>query len=144
MKEVLIKRLYSFIVENNPDLLVMLQDSRRISAYLEGKVKQVTALITQLEDAGQPSYAIEEKCMDTLTADLRPSRFHYLRAVLEEEFEATYYRIKESGTLTYEIINIMEMCKEVFEHFGFCEENARDRHLHYAITGTISEYFEKK
>jgi hypothetical protein len=143
MQELLLKNLYGYIVENNPDLMLSLQDNRQLTAFLEEKIKGIEPLLTQLQDAGRPPHAIEEQCLNVLTEDLRPSRFHYIRAILEEEFEATYYRLKENGTLTYEIINLLDDCNLVFDDFGFSEENEHNRKLHYTITGTISDYLER-
>ncbi|RKR80689.1 uncharacterized protein DUF1896 [Mucilaginibacter gracilis] len=144
MEEELLKKLHSFIIENNPDLLVQLYDNRMMAAYLEDKLKLAVPLITQLSDAGKPAAVIEEQCMNRLTADLRPSRFHYIREVLEDEFEPVYYRLVESGTLTYEIISLLEDCNLVFDDFGFSEDNENNRGLRRQIIRAISDYQERK
>ena len=144
MQEVLTEKLHQYIKGNSPDLLITLQQERSISHYLEEKVAAIDPLLNELLAANTPAYLIEERCMDELTKELRPSKFNYLTSILEEEFEADYYRLKENGILTYEIINLIEVCKPVFETFGFSEENESDMHLHYAITGAIMEYLEKK
>jgi hypothetical protein len=144
MQDVLIAKLHQFIADNNPDLLITLQEEGNVSGYLRKKVAAVDLLLNELLAAGTPAYIIEERCMDELTKELRPSKFNYLISILEEEFEADYYRLKESGLLTYEAINILESCLPVFETFGFTVENENNRHLHYAITGVVKEYFENK
>ncbi|MEJ7682994.1 MAG: DUF1896 family protein [Segetibacter sp.] len=144
MQEVLIAKLHQYITDNNPDLLITLQQEGSVSGYLREKVAAIDLLVNGLLAAGTPAYIIEERCMDELTKELRPSKFNYLISILEEEFEADYYRLKESGLLTYEAINLLENCKPVFETFGFTVENESDRHLHYAITGAVKEYFENK
>lgn len=144
MQEVLIAKLHHYITANNPDLLITLQQEGNVSGYLKGKVAAIDLLVNELLASGTPAYIIEERCMDELTMELRPSKFNYLISILEEEFEADYYRLKESGLLTYEAINILESCLPVFETFGFTVENENNRHLHYAITGVVKEYFENK
>lgn len=144
MQDILMIKLHEYIVRNNPDLLVTLDNEGKVVSYLEEKVASITTLVKQLLAEGKPSYIIEELCMEELTSDLPPSKFNYLLSVLEEEFKADYYRLKESGILTYEVINLIEVCKPVFETLAFTEENENNRHLRYAITGAIKEYLENK
>lgn len=144
MQEVLSQKLHQYITDNNPDLLVTLQQEGNVSGYLREKVAAVDLLMNELLAAGTPAYIIEERCMNELTKELRPSKFNYLILILEDEFEADYYRLKESELLTYEVINLIESCTPVFETLGFTEENENDRHLRYAITGAVKEYFENK
>ncbi len=144
MQEVLIAKLHQYITDNNPDLLITLQQEGSVSGYLREKVAAIDLLVNELLASGTPAYIIEERCMDELTKELRPSKYNYLISILEEEFEADYYRLKESGLLTYEIINLLESCSPVFETSSFTEENENDRHFRYAIIGTVKEYFENK
>jgi hypothetical protein len=144
MQEVLIAKLHHYITANNPDLLITLQQEGNVSGYLKGKVAAIDLLVNELLASGTPAYIIEERCMDELTKELRPSKYNYLISILEEEFEYDYYRFKESGLLTYEAINLLQSCSTVFKTIGFTEENENDRHLHYAVTGAIKEYFENK
>lgn len=144
MQEVLIAKFHQYIRDNNPDLLITLQQDGNVSGYLTKKVTAIDLLVNELLAAGTPAYIIEERCMDELTKELRPSKFNYLISILEEEFEAGYYRLKENGLLAYEAINLLESCSPVFETFGFTVENENDRRLHYAIIGIVKEYFENK
>lgn len=144
MQKVLIAKLHHYITVNNPDLLITLQQDGNVNDYLREKVAAIDLLVNELLANGTPAYIIEERCMDELTKELRPSKFNYLISILEEEFEDEYYRLKESGLLTYEAINLLESCSTVFETLSFTEGNENDRHLHYAVTGAIKEYFENK
>ena len=144
MQETLIVKLRQYIFENNLDLVIALQEKNNVESYLKEKVLSVETLLTQLLIEDVPGYIVEERCMDILTQDLRPSKFNYLNSVLEEEFENNYLRLKRNGTLSYEVINLIELCNPVFESIGFTEGSENDRHLRYGITGVIKEYFEKQ
>jgi len=144
MQQVLIAKLHDFLIQNNIDLLITLQTESKVSSYLKDKVNSLGPLVDELLAESTPAYIIRERCMDELTKDLRPSRFNYLISVLDEEFETDYSRFEESGILTYEVINLIEVCKPVFEALGFTVENEDDRHLRYAITGAVKEYLENK
>jgi hypothetical protein len=78
--------------------------------------------------------------MEALTKDLRPSRFNYITAILEEEFETVYQQLLQTGTLPYEVINLIDSCTPVFETLGFTEDKTEDANLRYAIMGTIADY----
>lgn len=144
MQEVLIEKLHQYVTENNPDLLIALQEKGNVSGYLREKIAEIDLLVNELLAVGTPAYIIEERCMDALTKELRPSKFNYLISVLEEEFEADYFKLKGSGLLTYEVINLIENCKPVFETFDFTLENENNRYLRYAIIGALKEYLENK
>lgn len=141
MQDILIYKLHQYIRENNPDLLLQLEEDSKVTEYLSNKISTVDELLNQL-DKGQPAYIIEEACMDILTQDLRPSKFNYICGILEEEFEATYTRLQNSGTLQFEVINLINHCQPVFDIIGFTEENEDNRELRYTITGAIREYLE--
>jgi hypothetical protein len=140
MQEQLIKKLHSFLVNHHLDLLISLQEDHRLNSYLKTKVASVQDLVHTLTQEKRPNYVIEALCLEEITRDLRPSRFEYMKNLLEEEFELEYARMRESGTLTYEIINLIGACEPVFEVFGFKEENEANKELRYAVTGMVSEY----
>lgn len=141
MQEILIKKLHDYIRENNPDILVQLEEEKKVTEYLSDKIKLVDGL---LQETGikQPAYIIEEACMDILTEDLRPSKYHYICGILEEEFEAAYSRLQSSGTLQFEVINMIKYCQPLFDATGFTLENEDSRELQYSVTGAIAEYLE--
>jgi hypothetical protein len=141
MKKILINKLLEYIKENNPELLFQLEENRRVTEYLSDKISTVSSLISQM-NVGKPAYVIERSCMDILTQDLRPSKFKYIRNVLEEDFADTYQLLQDSGALKFEVIHIISLCQSVFEDLNFSEENEENQFLRYAIIGVIKEYFQ--
>lgn len=139
MQQALITKLHEYIRENNPDLLFQLEEDGKVTEYLSGKISTVSALIKQTEN-GKPAYIIEDACMDVLTHDLRPSKFNYISNLLQQEFESAYNQLQESGTLKFEVINLINQCQPVFADLNFSEENEDNQFLRYAIIGTISGY----
>jgi hypothetical protein len=140
MKEMLKGKLWSYIVHNNPDLVIRLQGGNSVFEYLEGKVNAIMQTANHLPEEGKPLYQIEEWCMNEMTEDLKPSRYRYILSVIEEEFPKEYECMKANGTLTYETINMIEACKDIFAEFDFNVENEDNRHLRYAITGQVHDY----
>lgn len=141
MQEILIGKLFQYILQNNFDLLIALQENGKVDSFLKEKMSSIDAFLNQLSNENTPAYLIEERCMDILTQDLRPSKYTFLTSVLEEEFESEYSQLKENGILPYEVINLIEICNPVFEVFGFTAANENDEPLRYAIIGTMQEYF---
>lgn len=142
MQTILIEKLRSYIVQNNLDLLLKLQQDFSVTQYLEDKVAAIEPLLNQWIAEDKPQYIIEELCMNELTRELRPSKFNYIKEILEEDFLQAYKDFRDKGVLTYEITNMIEACNPVFEKIGFTEENEDDPALRYAIMGTIQEYLE--
>jgi hypothetical protein len=143
MESILLEKLRSYITINNPDMMILLQQDLSVTGYLEDKVQLVLPLSEQLIAEGKPLYIIEELCLETMTKDLRPSKFHYIKEILETEFLQSYEKFREAGVLTYEVINMIEVSRRVFELTGFNEENENDRQLRYAVIGSISEYLDR-
>src|SRR5690606_21501897 len=103
----------------------------------------IKAIQPQLElwkKQGASDFMMEEKAMLALTEDLRPSKFHFIKNILEEGFKETFMEFKETGTLTYEVVNLVEACRKVFEAIGFSEENRKSKRLSGAIKAIVSQY----
>ncbi len=143
MQEFLINKLHQYISENNPDLLIMLEEKNETTSYLNNKIKSIDNLIAELTQGNKPEYIIEEACMDVLTKELRPGKYNYIKNIIEEEFEYAFYNFQKTGVLLYEIINIISYSRDVFAAFDFTEENENNRLLRYAVTGLINEYLSK-
>jgi hypothetical protein len=63
-----------------------------------------------------------------------------LNEILEEEFTGDYLMMKESGTLTYETINMITACAPVFEEMNFSVESEDDENIRVAVMGSIKDY----
>ena len=140
MEEVLKEKLWLYIINNNSDLMFTLQEEYRVSEYLNEKIATVKSIVDELLEEVTPQYIIEEICLNLLTEDLKPSRYVYIRSLLEEEFQQNYNQFYESGILIYEVINLIESCKEVFETIGFTNENEDNPFLKHAIIGQMAAY----
>lgn len=141
MKEILFQKLHLYLRENNPDILLPLEEERKVTSWMRDKILTVESLIKELD--GQPEYTIEQTCMEFLTKDLRPSKFIYIKNILEEEFENNYKQLLESGSIMFEGVNLVRQCKPVFDELHFNKENEDDRLIKYAIIGAIAEYLDK-
>ncbi len=143
MQDILTNKLYEYIRQNNPDVLIPLEENDSVTQYLKDKVDSIKDLLEQLQKENTPAYIIAEVCMEALTKDLRPSKYNYIINILEQDFETVYPQLQELGTLLYEVVNMIAYCKSVFDSFGFTEEDEDNRQLKYGVAGAISEYLAK-
>jgi len=134
------EKLWAYIVHNNPDLMFNLQEDYSVTRYLDEKVNGIMPMAERLLMEHKPLYVIEELCVKEMTEELRPSRFLYIGAVLEQEFPDDWQRLREDGLLTYEIINIMESSRELFESFSFSIGSKDNSHLRHAIIAHVQKY----
>ncbi len=141
MQDILIRKLYEYIRENNPDLLFQLEENGQVAEYLATKVDSVVGLQNQ-SGKTTVSYLAEDTCMESLTQDLRPSKYHYIINILEEDFASAYANLLDSGLLRLEAVNMIHYCESIFEDLKFSEETESNQFLRYAITGAINEYLE--
>ncbi len=142
MQQQLASKLFQYITINNPDLLFNLQADRHVSVYIQEKIRSVEKLVEQLTQAKTPEYLIIEQCMDALTDDLRPSRYLYIKNILETEFEENAIRMKEAGVMTYEICSLITYCDPVFSALEFSQATEDSQPIYNAITGSIAEFFD--
>lgn len=143
MKKRLVSRLHAYLLEQHTDLLIALQEDHRLDHYLVTKVDSVSDFILQLADDNRPDYVIEALCLEELTSDLRPSRFGYIRDLLEDEFADDHRRMLENGILTYEVINLIGACEPIFEVFAISGEDDDSPQLKNAVIGMIAEYLDR-
>jgi len=142
MQEILVSKLFEYVRDNNPDLLFELEAEDKLRVWLYEKADCVQPLLEQMKMNGQAEYIIIESCLTEATTDLRPSRYNYILNLLEQEFEANYISLTETGLLQHEIINMIGYCESVFDDLKFSEENEDNKFIQYAIAGMISEYLQ--
>jgi len=129
------------MLQNNPDLLLALQGTGKVTEYLEQKVQTAYPLLDRLvEEETSPGF-IEEECMDFLTRDLKPSRYLFLSDFLETQFSTKYLRWKQQGILVYKIANLEALLIPIFEDFQFSEDSQTDTAFKYVLLKKIQEYF---
>jgi len=144
MEALLHQKLHAYLIDNNPDLLVTLQSSKAVTSYLKQKVGSVMPEASLLLAEEKPPGEVIDYCMSQLTADLRPSKYHLISRLLASDFEKQYTLMRETGTLTYEIINILAACNQVFEETPLTEASEDDRMLHYALLACIQDHLWSK
>lgn len=142
MHDVLKQKLHEYIRNNNPEILLALEAEKSVSKFIDAKVDAAMFLLEDLVREDKPAYIVEEVCLKELTKEFKPSKFNYIVSILEEDFEFAHQQISKLKILQYEVVNMIEHCRFIFDAFNFSEENEDNRNLKYAVTGVISEYLD--
>jgi hypothetical protein len=127
--------LLGYIRENNPDLLQQLDEDDSLHAWVIEKIREVELVLQQSKALPDAEF------LDLMTVDLKPSKYNYVRDLLEDEFPDDYERLKESGMLRYEIIHLIHLCSYYFETMPVAQDPDENRQLDYAVSGMITDYF---
>ncbi|PWS32197.1 hypothetical protein [Pedobacter paludis] len=130
--------LWNYILENNPDLMFSLQCNGQVECYLREKTDGIMPLAVSMEQEGAALEAIVKNCLETLTRQLRPSKYLYMRDLMKSEFPREYTALREAGVLTQRVILMIDACKEIFEAYDFSMATESDRFLRYAVTQKVS------
>ncbi len=128
--------LLGYIRENNPDLLFQLDEDDALHAWVIEKIREVEMVLQQ----SKPSVIPDNEFMDLMTADLKPSKFHYVRDLLEDQFSEAFDGMLEAGTLRFDIIQIIGLCSELFEEMPLRENIEENTQLDHAVKKVIDGY----
>lgn len=144
MEAIFCQKLEEYLRNNNPDILITLKEEGRLNDYLRDKVASVDGLMHQLIAEGIPATLIEEHCLDELKGPLLPSRYHYIAAILEEEFGSCYEQYARSGVLGTELLNMIHACDTVLTELHFSSAKEDDPLIRYAVMGVLWEYVNRE
>lgn len=129
--------LLGYIRENNPELLLQLEQDDALHDWVLEKIQEVELVLNN----AKPTLLTEKECMEILTVDLKPSKFKYVRDLFETEFTNEYERMLEAGTLYYELVNMVGACYQLFEEIPLIED-MENPHLDHAVAGVINDYLQ--
>ena len=129
--------LLGYIKENNPELLWQLEQDDALHAWVMEKMKEGELVLNN----ARPSVLNESECLEILTADLKPSKFTYVRDLFEAEFTDEYERMQKAGTLPYELMNMVSACHDLFDNMPLIED-IENPHLDHAAAGIINDYLQ--
>jgi hypothetical protein len=117
-------RLRQRLIEVNLELYMLLEAENEVDSYVKKFINE------------------EPFPLDQLTAANYPSKFSYLKDLLEREFQEVFLQFTITGILNYELLNICDACGEIFELFAFPEDED-SRWLRFTLIGSVSEYLEE-
>jgi hypothetical protein len=128
--------LLGYIRENNPDLLYQLDEDDALHAWVLEKIREVELVL----QSAKPTYLIETECMEIMTAELKPSKYNYIRDLFEEEFPEMYESMNASGVLKFELINMIMACGRAFDEWPLLDDDHENKQRDHTVIGIIHEY----
>ena len=128
--------LLGYIRENNPDLLYQLDEDDALHAWVTEQIREVELVLGN----AKATRIADTAYMDLMTVELKPSKFHYMRDLLEDQFVEDFNRFLASGELRYELIELIGLCNPFFEAMPLQEDIHENRQLDHAVKGVISQY----
>lgn len=143
MRQQLIRKFLAHVRENHPDILFDLGDNEALMQWMNDRLIEVSGIIQQMKKTYKPDGKIISACMEELTQNLLPSRYNYIRDILQDEFEEDYSRFVRLGILQFEAVNMVIYCRSTFDDLRFSVENEDNRFTRYAITGLIKDYLQE-
>ncbi len=132
MKERMRELLINYLRENNPDVLLQLEEAGMAEVWLQQRVNNINENLSEAEN------------MDVFTEELRQSKFLFVKNIFETEFPADYQKMLNAGILTFEVINMLTACQDVFGQLPLTVETEEDSLLIATVTGAISEYLQSE
>jgi len=133
-------KLWAFIIENNPELMFELNESGTAADYIDANLNKVLPLTEELLALGKSLEEVEQSCLNAMTLKLKPSKFLYIRSIIEEDFPDEFKRLVEDGIMTYTVIGMIAALKDVFMAFGFTSETVDTLHLRHAVIAQLHNF----
>lgn len=132
----------NYIAENNPDLIVRIEGNESMKRYISDKVSTAMVLAKRLKEQGSSEDEILDTCLESMVTDLKPSKFRFVKDLIERKFKKKDDQLTEAGVLTYEIINIIENHDHLFEKHGFNDREGDNIQLESEFTAVLFDRFE--
>lgn len=129
--------LLGYIKENNPDLLVQLEQDDALHQWVVEKIQEVELVLNH----AKPTKLTDAAFMEIFASDLQPARFRYIKDLLETEFSDIYERMLEAGTLNYEMVNMVSACRYLFEDMPLIDDMVNPQ-LDHAVANVINDYLQ--
>jgi hypothetical protein len=128
--------LLGYIKENNPDLLMQLDEDDALHAWVIEKIHEVELVLGDAKARRVP----DNEFMDLMTVDLKPSKFHYMRDLLEDQFPEEFDQLLASGELRFEVIQMIGLCNHLFEAMPLREDIDENAQLDHAVKTVMTNY----
>jgi hypothetical protein len=144
IKENLIKLFMAFISENNPDVIVSIGSTGSMKRFVRDKAEVAMDLAKNLKERGLPESEILDACFESMVKEMKPSRFNFLKDLIQNHFPEKLKRYSETGVMTYEIIQVIESHGHLFEKYRFGETETKNDLLETEFVGILFDRFENR
>jgi hypothetical protein len=140
MENQLLERFRAYVVAHHPELILRNQQEYPLSRFIRENMQAILPTLQYLEDQGKPEHEVLDLCMKELVKNLGPSKADYLHDVIQTEFPKEYHSLNKAGTLTQNLVELIRLCAEVFETYGFSEQSKDSTQLWIAVIVVAHDY----
>ena len=143
MEELLLADSHAYFYLENPEIL--LKDSQ-IYFQPRGfakKVDKTCARIRKMICSGLSTDEIIDQSVELITAELRPSRFGYVCAVIASEFPKTFLGWVSTNALKEQVLDVLNACEPVFSLLKFNVRMAEQHSIYRTITNFVRHYLKR-
>ena len=136
----LFKRYHHFLCEGYPELI--LGEEPPLKTIIEEKIITIAPMIPRLRKEGHQDPAILELCFQSMKASTAPSRFLFLKGILQEHFHGDYLFLREQGTLSAELIRLLGQSETLFGQYPISEGEIFSAELRQALIPLIADFLK--
>lgn len=140
MENEILYELRDYVIRNHPDLVLSLPPAVSVTQFLKDKIASARPTIEKMKTAQLADAYIIQAVVRSITSEFKPSKFKYIKTVLMEEFPREHNDFFVKGVITFEVIKVMELCKDLFETFDFSEGGVHSNFLRHAVIARIHGY----
>ncbi|MET7000706.1 hypothetical protein [Chitinophaga defluvii] len=140
MREKIKESLLGFLQENYPEIILLFAQRGTLSQYLDDRLDLVEPLVDELLEQGDSEQHITQLCIEQLTSSFGPSKYNYLKGVLDDEFPQEYQQFEQVGVLRSELTNMIVACNNAFDAFEFSETTLDDHFMRHMVIAEIHDY----
>lgn len=144
MQELLMADCHPYLYLDNPEILIKDPQVYGKPRSLKKKVKKTSDRIREMIALGQPQQEIIDQSVELITAELRPSRFGYVCAVIASEFPKTFLKWVKINALADQVLDVVSACEPVFGLLKFNSHTAEQHSIYITVTNFIRHYLKRK
>lgn|GEM_PF-1981156 len=140
MEALLLENFREYIVAHYPELILRNQEEYPLSRFMRETMQSVLPTLKYMEDQCRPEHEVLQHCMNELIKGLGPSKTDYLLNILSIEYPREHHSLSASGTLTWNVVQLIKSCDDVFESYGFTENSKDSTLLRHAVIAIVHDY----
>ena len=140
MKEQLRELLFEFLTRQAPEVIINNGAKSKLDSLLSETVEQVEGIGERLISKGIAGDKVVLICLELITRQYKPSKYHYIAAILQQLQPSPYMLWREKGILTLQVSKLIVLCEPAFKDHGFRPATANDQNLRLVISSIVQTY----
>ena len=144
MEDLMMTGHYPFLYLDNPEILIKDYQLFSNHSILKKKVNKTCSKIREMIALGGAQVDVIDQSVELITAELRPSRFGYVCAMIASEFPKTFLKWVRINELTDQVLDVVSACEPVFSLLKFNSHTAEQHSIYTTVSNFIMHYLKRK